>query len=146
LQRDRITTVYLLLTLLDPIFNVPPSTQNNKDPSYLEKFAFYAHPNIWPSSLPALKPAFMDLGELIVSVGSLVARQCDDFVSQKYPNPLAKNFLTSAIEKSETVKARLLHYFPISETDMPNGGKDMDSWCGLHIDSSMVFPFLLITS
>jgi hypothetical protein len=136
LQRVHITTVSHFLSLVDPIYEVPP----NNDPAYLEKFAFYAHPNIWPSSsLPALQPAFMDLGKLIVSVGSLVAKQCDDFVSQTYPT-LGKNFLTSAIEKSETVKARLLHYFPIAKTDTPTDGEDLDSWCGLHIDHSMVSP------
>lgn len=87
-----------------------------------------------------LQSAFMELGQLIVSVGKLLAKQCDRFVEQTYPDKLRENFLSSAISSSETCKARLLHYFPMSEEDMPNGGRDMDSWCGLHIDSSMVPP------
>lgn len=84
----------------------------------------------------------MDLGKLIVSVGLLVAKQCDKYCSEEHPD-LGDNFLCNAIEKSETIKARLLHYFPIQEGAM---GTDMDSWCGLHIDSSMVTFYLLIDS
>lgn len=41
------------------------------------------------------------------------------------------------IQKSITHKARLLHYFAMSEQDVQKD-QSMDSWCGLHIDHSVL--------
>lgn len=44
------------------------------------KFRFYFSENIWPKDeLPEYEHAFKDLGRLIVSVGELVAQQCDEY-------------------------------------------------------------------
>ncbi|KAI8906013.1 hypothetical protein EDD86DRAFT_193442 [Gorgonomyces haynaldii] len=118
----------------NPIYDTP----SNSDPEYLKKYPEYAHPNLWPKELPELQQEFMELGNLIVSVGKLVARRCDIYLSKHYPELV--NFMEDAIEKSTICKARLLHYFPMSEKDVeptPDGG-NLDSWCGLHVDHSML--------
>eukprot|EP00842_Homolaphlyctis_polyrhiza_P002425 jgi/Hompol1/3183/HPOL_006392-RA len=109
----------------NPIHDVPPKGNNNP---------VYKYPNVWPSAeLPELREALMDLGQLIVSVGKLVARHCDKYLGSKYPD-LPPNLLFDAIEQSNTIKARLLHYFP--SKDEPSNNHD--SWCGLHLDHSLV--------
>ncbi|KAJ1334376.1 hypothetical protein BSLG_007531 [Batrachochytrium salamandrivorans] len=94
----------------NPTRDVPPKAG---DSDYLAKFPHYGYPNLWPEELPELREAFMELGQLIVEV---------------------------AISESDTIKARLLHYFPISEADAAPTpeGDNLDSWCGLHIDHSMI--------
>jgi isopenicillin N synthase-like dioxygenase len=119
----------------NPIYNIPPS--NN--PEYAKEFPAYGCPNVWPKSLPELEVAFMDLGKLIVQVGQLVAIHCDKYLKTAFQD-LPPEFLQSMIRDSITHKARLLHYFPISQKDAeptPDGG-NMDSWCGLHLDHSVL--------
>lgn len=87
-------------------------------------------PNIWPKDdFPALEPAFKALGQLIVDVGILVARQCDKHVQKKLPE-FHGITLEQVIRGSHTAKARLLHYFPIKEA----GDRERDSWCAWHND------------
>ncbi|KAJ8323973.1 hypothetical protein BDV3_002114 [Batrachochytrium dendrobatidis] len=120
----------------NPIRDVPPMSTNS---DYLAKFPEYGYPNVWPEKLPELREAFMELGQLIVEVGKLVSIHCDKFLVEKYPD-LPAHFMHEAIDKSDTIKARLLHYFPIdakSAAPTPDGG-NLDSWCGLHIDHSML--------
>jgi len=41
-------------------------------------------PNVWPDAhLPDFRPAFQELGRLIVRVGLLLARQCDRYVASR---------------------------------------------------------------
>ncbi len=106
------------------------------DEETINNHAPFVHPNIWPTDdLPELEEAFKCLGQIIVQVGKLVARQCDSFVHSKcasYP----ENSLENVIEKSLCCKARLLHYFPIttSGTDVMADADDFSSWCGWHND------------
>lgn len=67
----------------------------------------------------------------MVSVGALIAKQCDLYVQSKNPN-FQKGLLENVIESSRTAKGRLLHYFPIDE----EGERSRDSWCGWHNDHS----------
>ena len=47
--------------------------------------------------------------------------------------------LPELISSSQTTKARLLHYFPPSETDaLPADDEPVDSWCGFHLDHSLL--------
>ena len=81
----------------------------------------------------------MELGQLIVDVGKLVAFHCDKYLASRHPD-LPSHFLENAIKESINSKARLLHYFPMTQKEVeptPDGG-NLDSWCGLHIDHSMV--------
>ncbi|KAJ3006430.1 hypothetical protein HKX48_000122 [Thoreauomyces humboldtii] len=119
----------------NPIYDVV----ENADPDYTTKFPEYAHPNKWVEELPELKDAFMDLGSLIVRTGQLLARHCDKYLSTEHPD-LPSNFIETAIAQSTTVKARLLHYFPVEEpatAPAPTSTPD-DSWCGQHVDHSIL--------
>lgn len=49
--------------------------------------------------------------------------------------------LPDLIRTSQTTKARLLHYFPMSEEDAAMAPKEddpVDSWCGFHLDHSLL--------
>lgn len=63
-----------------------------------------------------------------------MARHCDKYLNLSYPD-LPEHFIESAVEKSTTIKARLLHYFPRSSEEAE---ANIDSWCGLHIDHSLL--------
>lgn len=99
--------------------------------------AFFA-PNVWPiNSLPELKPAFKDLGQLIQQVGIYVARLCDAYVSTKSSH-FKKGKIESVLKHSLCCKGRLLHYFPM-EADPSSGQEsrdifDFSDWCGWHND------------
>lgn len=119
----------------NPQYNVPVD-----DEDLIAKYPAFIHPNIWPSEdLPELENAFKELGQLIVSVGKLVAKQCDKFILSNCPtyNP---HHLEEIVDTSKCCKARLLHYFP-STGELPSPEKEKDekhdlfsSWCGWHND------------
>lgn len=103
-----------------------------EDEEIIKKYPAFIHPNIWPTSdLPELENAFKELGQLIVRVGTLVARQCDAYVRKQCPS-YPEHKLEQIIDKSLCCKARLLHYFPIS-SELPSVD-DFSSWCGWHND------------
>lgn len=85
--------------------------------------------------MPELESAFKTLGQLIVSVGTIIARHCDRYVKSKCV-AYADNKLSSIIEKSLCCKGRLLHYFPRSEdiSDTLSTDIEFSSWCGWHND------------
>jgi hypothetical protein len=60
--------------------------------------------------LPDLEPSFKELGQMIVAVGTLVARHCDTYVHSLCPT-YTRNKLESIITESKCCKGRLLHYF-----------------------------------
>lgn len=69
----------------------------------------------------------------------MLSKHCDKYIAKHYPD-LPSQFMETAIDTSITTKARLLHYFPMTEAQVqpsPSGG-NMDSWCGLHIDHSIL--------
>jgi hypothetical protein len=83
-----------------------------EDEDIIKQYASFVHPNIWPTDdLPELEVAFKDLGRLMVSIGILIARQCDKYVSSICPT-YPQHLLSRVIEESRCCKARLLHYFP----------------------------------
>ena len=75
----------------------------------------------------------------MIHVGIQVARHCDKYIETKLEGHKT-GFVEKLIEESKTSKGRLLHYFPLAEkTESANGGEDdMPSWCGWHLDHSMV--------
>ncbi|KAI8903005.1 hypothetical protein BC833DRAFT_6639 [Globomyces pollinis-pini] len=119
----------------NPVTDVPPID----DPDFKIDYPTYGYPNIWPKSLPHMRERCMDLGQLIIHVGHYVALHCDKYLLRKFPD-LPENFLQNMIDHSLTHKARLLHYFPISEAEIETTptGENLDSWCGLHIDHSVI--------
>jgi isopenicillin N synthase-like dioxygenase len=120
----------------NPQYDTPFSDQ----PELAQQYPSFCRPNIWPTEdLPELQPAFKALGQLMVEVGLLVAKQCDSFVKSQlptYPNDRLHNIIKTA----KTCKARLLHYFPVDHltTDAATtpvmDGDDVSSWCGWHND------------
>jgi isopenicillin N synthase-like dioxygenase len=119
----------------NPVFDTPACIT----PEFQKKHPGYGYPNIWPESMPELRGQFMDLAQLIISVGKLVAFHCDKYLKEAHPD-LPEDFLQNMIETSMIHKARLLHYFPISEKDAEPSpdGSNMDSWCGIHVDHSVL--------
>ena len=87
-------------------------------------------PNIWPSKLlPEFEGAAKQLSRLMVGVGVLVAEQCDKYTRSRIPR-FPRYSLRQSITHSATIKARLLHYFPLKDpSKLKEGG-----WCGWHND------------
>jgi len=106
-----------------------------EDKEIQEKYPFYCTPNIWPKEdLPELETAFKNMGQLIVRVGLMIAKQCDLYV-QKKCSTYEPNKLYNIISQSKNTKSRLLYYFPRAEEDKSNN-EDVetdDGWCGLHL-------------
>ena len=116
------------------------------DEELIKQYPAFVHPNIWPKDdLPELEHAFKSLGEIIVAVGKLVARQCDRYIHSRCPS-YPEHHLENTINTSKCCKARLLHYFPMqtpeSEPDTEDTTKEskelttssFSSWCGWHND------------
>jgi hypothetical protein len=120
----------------NPVYDVPES-----DPKLLDTFPELTHPNLWlPEDLPELEPAFKQLAKLIVSVGTLVAYQCDKFAKSRnikeYPS---SDYLFNVVNTSRTHKGRLLHYFPLNTLPEEERKKsNLDNLCGWHFDNSCI--------
>ena len=118
---------------------IEKQADNGRDASYWHQQrkdcpAFYAD-NVWPASLPALRPAFRDLGQCLMHVGGLVARVCDAYCAQQGVTTAFEDTLTT----SKNAKGRLLHYFdmtPIDNEKKQSESNDSadDMWCGWHND------------
>lgn len=73
------------------------------------------------------------MGQLVVDVGALVGKQCDNFVKSKCEG-YEDLKLFDTITHSLCCKARLLHYFA-KETETSTNEDDLFSdWCGWHND------------
>jgi len=117
----------------NPQYNIPTTKQKD-----IDQFPEVCSPNIWPNAdLPEFESAFMNCGQLIVRVGTLLAKKCDQYIESKFGARYPKGCFASVIENSRTCKARLLHYFPLPEDDpIKPGTRPVDSWCGWHNDHS----------
>ncbi|KAI0662528.1 Clavaminate synthase-like protein [Cubamyces menziesii] len=105
-----------------------------------EAYPEYYGKNIWPSDTPEVQDfeqAFKDLGRFVFGVGCQLAVACQPFASTYLSDSSLS--LADLIGKSQTVKARLLHYFPPSpENPLPAEDEAIDSWCGFHLDHSLL--------
>ena len=112
----------------NPEVDVPVEDENVQ-----KQYPFYCTPNIWPKEdLPELEPAFKTMGQLVVSVGLLVAKQCDRYIEKHCPSTTTK--LYNTISQSKNTKSRLLYYYPRSEEDTKEQEVETDDgWCGLHL-------------
>lgn len=137
----------------DPLDTYPASEVD----AIRSKHPEYCHENIWPADdvLSGFDGAFKQLGSLICSVGVQVAKHCDKFIT-RHPSMRQNNdtlhpdgYVQRLVSESKTTKARLLHYFPLQKKNplVDNDGTlipstsneaDMDSWCGWHLDHSML--------
>ncbi|ODV98068.1 hypothetical protein PACTADRAFT_36921 [Pachysolen tannophilus NRRL Y-2460] len=102
-----------------------------------DKYKAYTCANLWPSQ--ELMPNFvMDckrLINLIISVSIEVAKNCDRYCLQNIEN-YKPRYLETIVEKSYTTKARLLHYYPLSDSALLASSDDDSDWCGEHLDHS----------
>lgn len=110
-------------------------------PEELRLHPSYTRPNVWPESIPALRPALRTMGALIVDHGRLLARACDKLVCQELGKAsVGTSSIEAAIADSVGAKSRLLHYYPPrpDQTAAPDSsGSEADkmgSWCGWHLD------------
>ncbi|GAA6062694.1 hypothetical protein JCM10212_004752 [Sporobolomyces blumeae] len=105
--------------------------------------------NIWPNEkgVEGYEEAFKALCKLMVDVGGLVAAACDQLVGDS--GTASSKTVEELLRQSQASKARLLHYFPRPNsvfslppsTSLPeNPPKETvdDSWCGTHIDHSLL--------
>ncbi|KAH9947945.1 Clavaminate synthase-like protein [Amylocystis lapponica] len=113
----------------------------NGKPDLCKAYPEYYSKNIWPSNdiqaIKGFEEAFKDLGRFIFQVGCKLASACQPFASSHLLDSSLS--LAELIKTSQTTKARLLHYFPPS-ADSPPPAEDeaVDSWCGFHLDHSLL--------
>lgn len=133
----------------------PEHDQPTADPVLVALYPSYCRPNIWPDKdLPSLRQAFREMGQLIISVGTLLARRCDGgralsaAFSERTPAATCVERLTlpaagyvrrrfqgahvsmeRIIAESPCCKARLLHYYPPAAAAHQDG--DTDGRCGV---------------
>ncbi|CAJ2500210.1 Uu.00g030630.m01.CDS01 [Anthostomella pinea] len=117
-------------------FYVDPSLESAKPTEQfpLDQFPEYLAPNSWPPNemLPGFKPTMEQMCSLIIDTAVLVARACDKFAEKEISDyPTA--YLENVVKSSSTTKARLLHYYPMSEEAMAKGMEE-DNWCAVHKD------------
>lgn len=116
----------------NPILDEPSTTpeQNLEFPEY------YSH-NVWPreDSLKDFEEAFKSLGSFIFRVGRQLANACQPFAASYLTNQAIS--LPDLISPN-TTKARLLHYFPPPPIEATNDDEPFDSWCGFHLDHSLI--------
>ncbi|GAA5885009.1 hypothetical protein JCM6882_007190 [Rhodosporidiobolus microsporus] len=102
--------------------------------------------NIWPQEegVEGYEEAFKALCALMVRIGELVASACDQLVGKTASQKTVKQLVCD----SHSSKARLLHYFPRDDSVFslpPSSSVDEstpetvdDSWCGTHVDHSLL--------
>ncbi len=79
----------------------------------------------------------MQLGQLIMDVGSRIAALCDRYVARRRSQQQQEHAasLAQELRSSRCPKGRLLHYVPLTEADLASGALDhFDKWCGWHKD------------
>ncbi|GAA5961557.1 hypothetical protein JCM3765_002625 [Sporobolomyces pararoseus] len=103
--------------------------------------------NIWPreQGIEDYEQSFKELCKLMVEVGGLVAAACDQLVGT---DSATSKSVEDLVRQSQASKARLLHYFarpdsvfslpPSSSVSDSTNEKIDDSWCGTHIDHSLL--------
>lgn len=111
----------------NPIIDEPAGIDMN----LIRNYPAYCRPNIWPSEdLPDLEKVFKDLGTVMIRVGRLLARHCDQYARTKYPDVMS---LETIIKESPCPKGRLLHYFSPTHPEGSDAA-ERTSWCGWHTD------------
>lgn len=110
-------------------------------PEEKKRFPEYYGKNIWPkkdeTGVENFEEAFKDLSRLIFKVGCELAVACQPFASSHLVDSTLS--LADLIRDSQTTKARLLHYFPPSSSStFPAEDEPVDSWCGFHLDHSLL--------
>jgi hypothetical protein len=104
--------------------------------------------NKWPPApyVPQLESAFSQMGQLLHSVGCIIAKVCDAycrFIHNSMNDEEMDTFrIATTILKSKNANGRLLHYFPVvdpTSTTTPTGNTIQTpppptTWCSWHND------------
>lgn len=107
-------------------------------------FPTVARANVWPeTALPALRPAFVELGTLLAGVGQRVAAACDAVAARaRRPSEEGEGgappSLAALIASGDAAKGRLLYYFPREGSGTGATTSPPDSWCGWHADHGLL--------
>ncbi|KAH7104730.1 hypothetical protein BKA62DRAFT_819817 [Auriculariales sp. MPI-PUGE-AT-0066] len=112
----------------NPIIDEPEVT-----PAKRKEFLEYHCRNIWPEKT-GLEKAFKELGQFVFNVGTKLAAACQPFVDSHQ----SAVSLPDMFKKPYTTKGRLLHYFPPPANFVQDDNEALDSWCGLHLDHSVL--------
>ncbi|EJD04267.1 Clavaminate synthase-like protein [Fomitiporia mediterranea MF3/22] len=122
----------------NPLVDSPNMSAEQRD-AYPE----YYGENIWPApdepGVEGFEEAFKDLGKFIYKLGSELAAACQPFASKHLSD---RSLSLPELISKQTTKARLLHYFPpepeSQDTTKPKEDEPIDSWCGFHLDHSLL--------
>ncbi|KZT74903.1 Clavaminate synthase-like protein [Daedalea quercina L-15889] len=120
----------------NPIMDTPNVTAEQR-----EAYPEYYGSNIWPANniqgIEGFEDAFKTLGRFVFKVGVELAVACQPFAASHLTDSSVS--LADLIRTSQTTKARLLHYFaPSPDAPVPAEGEPIDSWCGFHLDHSLL--------
>jgi isopenicillin N synthase-like dioxygenase len=115
---------------VDPNLEAPKPTEHFT----LKDFPEYLTPNSWPPKemLPGFVPVMKQMCNIIIDTAVLVARACDRF-AEKEISEYPKSYLEKVVKGSATTKARLLHYYPMTD-EVLSRSSEADNWCAVHKD------------
>ncbi|TFY71132.1 hypothetical protein EVG20_g1865 [Dentipellis fragilis] len=126
-------------TLKGSYYANPVVDQPSVSVALRDAYPEYYGNNIWPqdADMKGFESAFKDLGGFVFNVGCKLATACQPFASSYLTDSSIS--LANLISSSRTTKARLLHYFPpSSDNPLPKDDEPIDSWCGFHLDHSLI--------
>lgn len=119
----------------NPVIDTPDVSDEDR-----KAYPEYHGKNIWPAAdekgVEGFEDAFKDLGRFIFKVGCELAAACQPFALAHLNS--SDMSLPKLISTSQTTKARLLHYFPPSPDAAPAEDEAIDSYCGMHLDHSLL--------
>ncbi|KAF8758329.1 Clavaminate synthase [Rhizoctonia solani] len=126
-------------TLKGSYYANPVVDDPNVDPQEKAAHPEYYGKNIWPDrderGVEGFEEAFKDLGRERGPADG--GKHLASTVSQHLSDLSVS--LQELIANGHTSKARLLHYFPpTAENPLPAEDEPIDSWCGFHLDHSML--------
>ncbi|KAJ7225919.1 Clavaminate synthase-like protein [Mycena pura] len=117
--------------------DVSPALQEAYPEYYNKNICTFLGPNGDEIGVDGFENAFKDLGKFIFEVGCQLAIACQPFALSHLNDSSVP--LPELISTSNTVKARLLHYFPPTGDSPPADDNDaVDDWCGWHRDHSIL--------
>ncbi|KAF8592019.1 Clavaminate synthase-like protein [Ramaria rubella] len=104
------------------------------------EFPEYYGDNVWPNGteegVEGFEEAFKSLGQFVFKVGRELAAACQPFAASHLDD---QSLTLPILISPNTTKARLLHYFPPSPLEpIPSENEPVDSWCGFHLDHSLL--------
>ncbi|KAL7563724.1 hypothetical protein ACA910_020414 [Epithemia clementina (nom. ined.)] len=117
----------------NPVTDKPGTEEDRKN------FPLSYPTNIWPEDdkIPGFKDKAVRLGQILTGVVIEIAKHVDALAQTKVPNyPL--QFLYNALKDTDKAKARLLYYFPLTQTNNDDEDAAEDSWIGWHADSGFL--------